>query len=267
MSTRREFLTATAATSLLSAEALAAARDPKAAARPRRQIFGIGGKFFPDVWDKPVLPLHLLSLAGKPEPRICFLGTATGDSPDRIEEFYREMGKFPCRVRHLNMFKPHTADFVNFLAEQDIIYVGGGATRNLMTIWRDWKLDAALRNAWEHGVVLSGVSAGSICWFQSCITDSLPEKLLPLKCLGFLKGSACTHYEERPDRPTVFRSLIASGEIDSPGIATDNNVAIHYVDDQLVDVVTAKKGRKAYKVERVGNSYRETPIEARYIGA
>jgi dipeptidase E len=281
MTSRRDFLLAAASTAVepstavaLSAEKPTDRAGPANDKRGKRQIFAMDSGFLEiEPWAPPVLQNYLLSLAGKAEPRICLLATASGDSPAIVEMFYRVMANHRCRARHLNMFAPCTSDFAGFLTDHEVIYVAGGATKNLMSLWRDWKLDAALRTAWDAGVILSGESAGMVCWFESCITDSLPEKLLPLGCLGLLKGSACPHYDARPDVPppvnrqTVFRSHIANGDIPSSGIATESRTALHYVEDQLVDVVSDKKGSHAYKVERVPEGYRETPIDARYIGA
>src|SRR5919107_1814530 len=149
------------------------------------QIFGVGGHFFVEPWEPPTLQRHLLSLAGVDEPRVCFIGTAGGDHPADIELFYRQFQRNPCRLSHLSLFAPVTANFEQLLLQQDVIYVGGGATRNLMALWREWELIEPLRRAWQSGVVLAGTSAGSICWFEGCITDSLPEHLLPLQCTRF----------------------------------------------------------------------------------
>jgi dipeptidase E len=281
MTSRRDFLLAAATTAVgpSSAVALSGEKPTEHAKSPsdkrgKRQIFAMDSGFLEiEPWAPPVLQNYLLSLTGKAEPRICLLATASGDSPAIVEMFYRVMANHPCRARHLNMFAPCTSDFPGFLTDHDVIYVAGGATKNLMSLWRDWKLDEALRVAWDAGVILSGESAGMVCWFESCITDSLPERLLPLGCLGLLKGSACPHYDARPEVPpqvnrqTVFRSHIATGDIPSPGIATGSRTALHYIEDQLVDVVSDRKGAHAYKVERVPEGYRETPIDARYIGA
>jgi peptidase E len=281
MTSRRDFLLAAATTAVepSSAVALGGERpnDPSRRSgdnRGKRQIVAMDSGFLEiEAWAPPVLQNYVLSLTGKAEPRICLLATASGDSPAIVEMFYRTMANQPCRARHLNMFAPCTSDFPGFLTDHDVIYVAGGATKNMMSLWRDWKLDEALRVAWDAGVILSGESAGMVCWFESCITDSLPQRLLPLECLGFLKGSACPHYEARPDVPpqvnrqSVFRSHIANGDIPSPGIATASRTALHYVEDRLVEVVSDKKGGRAYKLERVPEGYRETPIDARYIGA
>lgn len=231
----------------------------------QRQILGIGGNFYVKPWQPPTLQRHLLQLAGVASPRICLLATATGDNPADIEMFYRHLGQHDCRLSHLNLFNPGTDDFERLFLSQNIIYVGGGATRNLIAIWREWGIDKALRTAWESGVVLAGTSAGSICWFESCITDSLPQKLLPLKCLGFLKGSGCTHYDARPDRPTTFRKLIAEGTIEGPGLATDDDTALHYIDDRLHEVVTARRGATAHRIVKTAMGCAEEALPARYL--
>lgn len=259
---RREVLAGTVGAVLLSRNSAAVAETATA---KRRQIFGIGGNFWPKPNRPPLLVLHLLGLTAARSPRICMLATATGDNPFDIELFYREFGRYDCRPAHLSLMSPVTLDFEDYLSGMDIIYVGGGATKNLMAMWQAWGLDKALKAAWNSGVVLSGTSAGSICWFENCITDSFPPKLLPLTCTGFLQGSACTHYDQREDRPTVFRQLIANGTISSPGYATDNDVALHFVDDRLHEVVTARAGANGYLVSRTADGTSQTVLPARLL--
>ena len=231
-----------------------------------RQIFGVGGHFFVEPWEQPLLQRHLLTLARAEEPRICFVGTAGGDDPSDIGMFYRQMGRHRCRLTHLSLFAPHTAQFSDWFLEHDIVYVGGGATRNLMALWHEWGLVEALRTAWNAGVVLAGTSAGSICWFEGCITDSLPERLLPLRCTGFLPGSACTHYDSRPDRPREFQRYLLDGSIPSPGIATDDHTAVHYIGTQLASVVTAVAGKQARRLDVSDGKLVESLLPARLLG-
>jgi dipeptidase E len=109
----------------------------------------------------------------------------------------------------LSLFKPPTADLRSFVFEQDVIYVGGGNTRNLLALWREWGLDAILREAWLSGIVMAGISAGSICWFQQGLSDSvIPGDLAPLECLGFLPGSNCPHYDGEPERRPAYHRFI-----------------------------------------------------------
>lgn len=232
----------------------------------KKQIFAIGGRFYVDPWEAPLLLRHWLSLMATDCPKVCYLGTATGDRPDQIEEFYRTMAQHPVHASHLNLFKPETADFEDYFNSFDGIYVGGGATRNMIALWNEWGIGAALKSAWEQGVLLSGTSAGAICWFENCITDSLPQTMLPLDCLGFLKGACNTHYSARPDRRPTFQKQIASGRLSSPGLGIDDNVGVHIVGDAVHEIVTQKDGCTAYWVTRNDNGgVRETPAVARVL--
>lgn len=233
--------------------------------RPR-QIFGVGGHFFVEPWEQPLLQQHLLSLAQIEDPRICLVGTADGDDAAGVERFYRQMGRHRCRPSHLSLFAPHTARFTEWFLEHDIVYVGGGATRNLMALWREWELIEPLRNAWNAGVVLAGTSAGAICWFEGCITDSLPERMLPLPCTGFLPGSACTHYDARPDRPEAFRGHLLDGSIPGPGLALDDHTAVRYVGTELEEVVTAVPGQQVRRLDVVDGTIAETALPAVELG-
>jgi peptidase E len=177
------------------------------------------------------------------------------------------MEQHDCRLFHFNIFAPTTLDFTDYLLGMDIIYVNGGATRNLIALWREWGFDKALRAAYEAGVLLSGESAGMICWFQSGLTDSYPPELSAVKALGLVEGSACPHYDMRFDRPTKFRQFIASGALDSPGLALDQQTAVHYVDGALHEIVSAKKGAGAHRLTRTATGFDEVPLPVRYLGA
>ena len=214
-----------------------------------RQVFAVGGRFHVETWQEPLLQRHLLSLAGVASPRVCLLAGAVGDNPGAIEKFYREMGEYDCRLAHLNIYNPVTRDFVDYFSGMDIVYVNGGSTRNLLTVWRDWGVDVGLRAAWEAGVVMSGTSAGMNCWFESCITDSYPPEMLPLDCIGLLAGSACAHYSTRPDRAPIFRRLIAEGVIPGPGFAADDDTALHFVGTELHEAVSARAGAGVWRLE------------------
>ena len=145
---------------------------------------------------------------------MCFLATAGGDPDSYVIRFYRAFGLLPCRPSDLSLFVREVADLEAFIAQQDVIYVGGGSTVNLLAVWRAHGLDAILRRAWERGTVLCGISAGMNCWFESSVTDSFGPGLAPLHDgLGLLAGSACPHYDGEPERRPAYRSLIAAGEL------------------------------------------------------
>ena len=228
----------------------------------QRQIFANGGRFYVDTWQPPLLQRHLLSLTSTASPKICLLAGAVGDNPSAIEQFYREVGVHDCRPAHLNIYKPVTRDFADYFASMDIVYVNGGSTRNLITVWQDWGIDSALRAAWEHGVIMSGTSAGMNCWFDACITDSYPPEMLPLTCIGLLAGSACAHYSARPDRAPAFRRMIADGTIPGPGYAADDDVALHFIGTELHEAVSARPEAGAWRLHGAD----EQPLPVRFIG-
>ena len=143
--------------------------------------------------------------------------------------------------------------------------VGGGNTANMLAIWHVHGVDAALREAWERGIVLAGMSAGSICWFEAGVTDSFGDQLAPLRCLGFLPGSNCPHYDSESQRRPTYRRLVDAGEL-PPGLAAEDGVGLHFVGTELAEAVTARPGAGAYLVEQGKNGVAERPITVRRLG-
>ena len=230
-----------------------------------RQIIALGGGGFSMEPENPLLDRYILNQSSKINPKICFIPTASGDSDTYISRYYNFFEKLHCQPSHLSLFKPPTRDLESFLLEKDIIYVGGGNTKNLLVLWKEWGLDIGLRKAWEQGILLAGISAGSICWFEEGVTDSYGEGLEPLSCLGFLKGSNCPHYDGEADRRPLYHKLIASNKI-KPGIATDDGVAIHYIEQDISRIVSSRPNAKAYKVF-YGQQIKEIELETEFLGA
>lgn len=226
-----------------------------------RHIVAAGGWSFAEAPDNPLLNQYVLDLAHKERPKICFVPTASGDSNEYIVRFYSAFAQLACVPSHLALWpNPPTADLRSLVLEQDIICVGGGNTKNLLALWREWELDAIFREAWKRGIVLCGVSAGSICWFEEGITDSIPGALTPLRCLGFLKGSNCPHFDSEPERRPTFHRLLVEGRI-GPGYAADDGVALHYVGERLERAVSARPNARAYHLALVDGAVTETPVE------
>jgi peptidase E len=234
----------------------------------RRLIVMGGGGFLME--KSRALDRYFLGATGKPVPRVCFVGTASGDAESGRCKFYEAMATLECRPTHLSLVQPPTADLASFVLEQDAIFVGGGNTRSMLALWREWRLDTALRAAYERGVVMGGISAGMICWFAQGITDSVPGALSPLRGLGWLPGTACPHYDGEAERRPAFRRFVADGRVPD-GYAADDGAALHFANEALAEVVVSRPAARAYRVERVrgpsGDEACETPLPCRVLDA
>src|SRR6267378_1197914 len=230
-----------------------------------RQIIAMGGGGFSSEPENLLLDRYILKQAGKASPRVCFVPTASGDSADYIARFYQAFQTLDCEPSHLSVYDGPTGDWRDYVLSKDVIYVGGGNTRNLLTLWRDWTLDRIMREAWEQGIVMTGTSAGAICWFEDGLTDSIPGTLAPLQCLGLLKGSNCPHYDSESQRRSSYQQFVGSGQI-SPGIACDDGVALHFVNDNLHRVVSSRLSARAYRLTVEGNVTSEHELLPDYLG-
>ncbi|HTW99542.1 MAG TPA: peptidase E [Acidimicrobiales bacterium] len=208
---------------------------------------------------------ELAGVSGR-RPRLCHVGTAFGDQAYRnawIDEAGRAAG---VEVTRLDLFPmPNVADIAGFLGESDLVWVGGGSTLNLLAVWRAHGLDAILRQLWQAGVVLGGVSAGSLCWHVGGPTDSFGPDLRPLdNALGFLPYSNAVHYDGEAQRRPLFHQLIAGGTLPA-GYATDDGVGLVYRGVELVEAVTEIVGKGAYHVSADGGRADEERIEPRQL--
>ncbi len=215
--------------------------------------------------ENPLLDDYVLSLARKKRPRVCFVPTASGDNDGYIVRFHKAFPPARAAATHLVLFNRTVRDLRRLVLAQDVIYVGGGNTANLLAVWRLHRLDRALAAAWRAGVVLCGISAGALCWFESGVTDSFGHPLEPLNNgLGFLRGSFCPHYDGERDRRAAYHSLIAAGLPN--GYACDDGAALHFIGRRLAAVVSSKPNAKAYRVECERGGAGETPLDTRYLG-
>ncbi|MDX1771362.1 MAG: Type 1 glutamine amidotransferase-like domain-containing protein [Planococcaceae bacterium] len=227
-----------------------------------RQVIALGGGGFSMEPENPLLDRYILSQSKSDKPKICFIGTASGDAEGYIERFYHAFRGENCEPTHLSLFKPHTRDIKSFVMEQDILYVGGGNTKNLMALWREWELDVIIRQAYDNGTILAGLSAGSLCWFEEGITDSYGTGLEPIACLGILRGSHSPHYDGEEDRRPAYQAFIRDGKISS-GYAADDGVALHFIDEELHTVVSSRPEASGYRVDKG----KETKLSTSYLGA
>ena len=210
--------------------------------------------------DNLALDQYIIQQTGKAKPAVCFLPTASGDPEPYILRFYQAFLKLDCRPSVLSLFRPPTADLAGYLLDKDALYVGGGSTRAMLALWREFGLPEILRRAYASGVILAGVSAGANCWFEACSTDSLPGVPQALACLGFLPGSFCPHYDSEPQRRPSFQAMIAQGKL-IDGYAADDGAALHFVDGQLHAVVSSRPTAKAYRIVKAGDTALETPLD------
>jgi peptidase E len=217
-------------------------------------VLAIGGFGVPDADPArpPRLVEHALELSGRQNPRVCVLNTAMGDDPGTFVRMYSRLSG-SARTSHLQLFPmPNVADPADLLLAQDVIFVGGGSVANMVAVWRVHGLDRVMRAAWERGIVLAGVSAGALCWFEGGTTDSFGPELRPFTAgLAMLAGSYCPHYSSEPGRRPLYEALIADGSL-PPGIACDDGAAAHFADDALAEIVADGPGRQGYRVAQDG---------------
>jgi dipeptidase E len=243
--------------------------EPVTGPRARdRHIVAMGGGGFSMEPDNPLLDDFVLGLAraqaGRARPRICFVPTASGDAPIYVRDFYDAFAG-RAEASWLPLFARDGRDLRAFLLGQDVVYVGGGNTENMLAIWRLHGVDAILREAWEAGVIMAGLSAGSLCWFEAGTTDSFGPGLAPFDDgLGLLPGSHCPHYDGEALRRPSYQRLVGDGL--AAGVAADDGAALHYVGTELAEVVTSRPTAGAYRVERVAGQVLETRLPSRYLG-
>lgn len=230
------------------------------------QIIAMGGGGFSMEPDNPLLDDYVLAQARSTKPRICFLGCASGDAASYIEKFYSAFSQQACEPTHLALFQTPPPDLEKLVAKQHIFYVGGGSTRNLLVLWREWRLDRMLKRAWLRGGVMCGLSAGSLCWFESGVSDSYGPELSPVHALGWLRGSHCPHYDGEPARRPAYQSMIRRGVLPA-GYAADDGAALHFVGRRLHRVVSSRPEAKVYRVRKSGSEVVERALEVEYLGA
>jgi dipeptidase E len=229
-----------------------------------RQIIALGGGGFSMEPENPLLDSYILNQSEKDNPKICFIPTASGDAQNYIERFYDFFKDKKCIPSHLSLFKPPTRDLEGFILEKDIIYVGGGNTKNLLLLWKEWGLDTILRKAWDQGIILAGISAGAMCWYEEGLTDSFGDGPAPLTCLGFLKGSVCPHYDSEIERKPFYRQFIEMNTLQA-GFGIDDSVAIHFIDQDIHRIVSSRPTSKAYRVSFEG-TLQEEELATEYLG-
>jgi peptidase E len=231
------------------------------------QIVAFGGGGFSMEAGNPLLDSYVLRLTGRARPRVCFLPSASGDADHYIVRFYRAFPPSRCESSHISLFRRERGcdDPAEHLLQQDLIYVGGGSVISLLGVWRAHGIDQALRDAWRAGIVMCGLSAGSLCWFAEAATGFHGEDRR-VEGLGLLPWSNAVHYDEAGGtRRDAYHRFVAEGM--PPGYAAENGAALHFVEHELRAVVSSKPAARAYRVETVGGEVIETGLDATYLGS
>jgi len=216
-----------------------------------KNIVAIGGGGFGRSIGSLEIEKYIISLVDKKRPKICFIPTASGDNDLYKLNFYRSFSKLDCITSHIDFFS-RTENLEKKVLTQDIIYVGGGNTKSMLAVWRDWQLPDILRNAYKNGIVMSGVSAGAICWFEEGITDSYANKLEKIDCLGIVKGIACPHFDEEKEREPYVLDLIKK-ELIKSCICIEGSCALHIQNDFEYKSVDFVKGKKSFLISKENN--------------
>jgi peptidase E len=201
-----------------------------------------------------------------PHPRLCIIGTAVGDNPLWYSSIQQAFSKLDMVVSNLCLFPmPNYDDVEAHLEKQDIIWVSGGSTANLLALWRLHGLDKHLESAWRAGVVLMGVSAGSLCWHVGGTTDSFRLPLQPVtNALGWLPYSNSPHHDAEAERRPLIHRLIADGTLPD-GYATDNGAGLIYRGTDLYEAISENPDALAYEIRREGDMAVETPLPTRQL--
>ena len=231
-----------------------------------RRVLAMGGGGFTMHERSPALDRFVLTLTGKACPRLCFLPTASGDPREQVRAFYERFAGWPCEPTTISLFHlgRDRIDPIARLLDQDAIYVGGGSMRNMLAIWREHGLDAAMRTAWERGILLAGLSAGAMCWFEGGVSLSggTPESVAGL---GFLPGSMSVHLDGETERLTTYRTAVAAGALPG-GYAADDGAAVVFNGTQLAECVASHDAARVLHVTPDGTGgAQEEEMEIRLL--
>lgn len=228
-----------------------------------KQIIAIGGGGFGRNPGNGIIEQYILDQSNSEKPNICFIPTATGDDESYKVSYYSTFSKLNCNPTHLDFFK-RTPNLEKLIDDQDIIFVGGGNTKSMLSVWREWGLDKILKNAFENGTIMSGVSAGAICWFEKGVTDSWAEKLEIMDCMGFTKGNCCPHYDEEPERKPSLSKFIETKEIFNC-YAIEGGCALHIKNDAVYTAISFRGKKNSYLVTQLNNKIIETKLLVKNI--
>jgi peptidase E len=230
-----------------------------------RQIVAFGGGGFSMESGNPLLDDYVLGLTRAKRPRVCFLPSASGDADHYIVRFYRAFPADRCEASHISLFRREQGpeNLREHLLSQDLIYVGGGSVVSLLGVWRAHGIDEILREAWEAGVILCGLSAGSLCWFSEAVTGfhGPPRRV---EGLGLLPFSNCVHYEPGSSRRLAYHEFLRQGML--PGYAAEDGAALHFTGTELTRAVASRPAARGYRLDPTGERVVEMRIATVFLG-
>ena len=224
-----------------------------------KNIVAIGGGGFGRSLGNLKIEKYIVSLVNKKVPKICFIPTASGDNDLYKLNFYRAFSKLNCETSHIDFFS-RTEELEEKILSQDIVYVGGGNTKSMLAVWREWNLDKYLLKAYNKGTVLAGVSAGAICWFDQGITDSWASSLNVIDCLGLIPGTCCPHYDSEKDRKPSVHKFIKGGKIKFT-YAIEDGAAMHFIENKPFKNISFFKDSKVYNVKEKNGQIVDEPLD------
>lgn len=216
----------------------------------KKQIIVSGGGGFTRKDSSYALERYLLAQTKKENPIVCFLPQASNEDTGYVLKFTETFLALGSRPQWVSLFGRVEDSWKEKLLNADLIYVGGGNTKSMIALWKSWGVDEILRQAYNNGTIMAGVSAGMICWFEQGITDSV-WPLGVVEGLGFLKGSCCPHFDSEAERKQAYTSRVQSG-IAKPGLALEDDAAAHFIDGKLHAIVVTKQHKKAFEVTPTG---------------
>lgn len=224
-----------------------------------KQIIAIGGGSFASKDSNLKIEKYVLAQAKKEKPKVCFLPQASHETQDYIVKFFETFCDLGAEPSWISLFGRVEDTWRQTLLEQDIIYVGGGNTKSMLALWKAWGMDQVLMEAYQKGTILSGVSAGAICWFEQGITDSV-WPLGVIDGLGFIKGSCCPHFDSEKERQSVYRDKVNTGVV-KPGIALEDGTAAHFINGDLNGIIKSDESKKAIQI----NAGSENLIKTQFL--
>ena len=222
------------------------------------QIIAIGGGGFGRNPKEPIIEDYIVNTASSKKPKVTFFPTASAENKDYIVNFYNAFSRLDCTFNHISLFQ-NTPNLDLVIDESDIIYIGGGNTKSMLSVFREWKLDQLLIKSYNDGKLLCGVSAGAICWFEKGITDSWEGELRMLDCLNILPGVCCPHYDGEVKRKPSVEKFIKNNQASSI-LCIEDGAAIHYEGKNIKKAISFYPNKNVYDVSIAGGSLIEKPI-------